>query len=217
MSNIRILIADDHAIMREGVRALLEIHEDMDVIGEAGDGREAVAQVSELTPDIILLDISMPFMDGLEATRRIRKANPNTSVLILTQHEDKEYVLSAVKAGAAGCISKKAVSSELVSAIRAIYRGGSFLYPPVAKLLIEDYLQRTDGETDPYERLTDREREVLQLVAEGRTNQEIADLLVLSMKTVLGHRAKIMEKLDIHSRTDLIKYAIRRGLISIDG
>ncbi len=217
MSNIRILIADDHAIMREGIRALLEIHEDMDVIGEAGDGREAVAQVSELTPDIILLDISMPFMDGLEATRRIRKANPNTSVLILTQHEDKEYVLSAVKAGAAGCISKKAVSSELVSAIRAIYRGGSFLYPPVAKLLIEDYLQRTDGETDPYERLTDREREVLQLVAEGRTNQEIADLLVLSMKTVLGHRAKIMEKLDIHSRTDLIKYAIRRGLISIDG
>ena len=203
--------------MREGIRALLEIHEDMDVIGEAGDGREAVAQVSELTPDIILLDISMPFMDGLEATRRIRKANPNTSVLILTQHEDKEYVLSAVKAGAAGCISKKAVSSELVSAIRAIYRGGSFLYPPVAKLLIEDYLQRTDGETDPYERLTDREREVLQLVAEGRTNQEIADLLVLSMKTVLGHRAKIMEKLDIHSRTDLIKYAIRRGLISIDG
>jgi DNA-binding NarL/FixJ family response regulator len=203
--------------MREGVRALLEIHEDMEVIGEAGDGREAVAQVSELTPDIILLDISMPFMDGLEATRRIRKANPNTNVLILTQHEDKEYVLSAVKAGAAGCISKKAVSSELVSAIRAIYRGGSFLYPPVAKLLIEDYLQRTDGETDPYERLTDREREVLQLVAEGRTNQEIADLLVLSMKTVLGHRAKIMEKLDIHSRTDLIKYAIRRGLISVDG
>ncbi len=217
MSNIRILIADDHAIMREGVRALLEIHEDMEVIGEAGDGREAVAQVSELTPDVILLDISMPFMDGLEATRRIRKANPNTNVLILTQHEDKEYVLSAVKAGAAGCISKKAVSSELVSAIRAIYRGGSFLYPSVAKLLIEDYLQRTDGETDPYERLTDREREVLQLVAEGRTNQEIADLLVLSMKTVLGHRAKIMEKLDIHSRTDLIKYAIRRGLISIDG
>ena len=217
MSNIRILIADDHAIMREGVRALLEIHEDMEVIGEASDGREAIAQVSELTPDIILLDISMPFMDGLEATRRIRKANPNTNVLILTQHEDKEYVLSAVKAGAAGCISKKAVSSELVSAIRAIYRGGSFLYPPVAKLLIEDYLQRTDGETDPYERLTDREREVLQLVAEGRTNQEIADLLVLSMKTVLGHRAKIMEKLDIHSRTDLIKYAIRRGLISVDG
>jgi DNA-binding NarL/FixJ family response regulator len=203
--------------MREGVRSLLEIHEDMDVIGEAGDGREAVAQVSELAPDIVLLDISMPFMDGLEATRRIRKANPNTSVLVLTQHEDKEYVLSAVKAGAAGCISKKAVSSELISAIRAIHRGGSFLYPPVAKLLIEDYLQRTDGETDPYERLTDREREVLQLVAEGRTNQEIADLLILSMKTVLGHRAKIMEKLDIHSRTDLVKYAIRRGLISIDG
>lgn len=216
MDHIRILIADDHAIMREGVRSLLEIHEDMEVIGEAGDGREAVAQVSELAPDIILLDISMPFMDGLEATRRIRKANPNTNVLVLTQHEAKEYVLSAVKAGAAGCISKKAVSSELVSAIRAIHRGGSFLHPSVARLLIEDYLQRTDGEIDPYERLTDREREVLQLVAEGRTNQEIADLLILSMKTVLGHRANIMEKLDIHSRTDLIKYAIRRGLISVD-
>jgi len=217
VSNIRILIADDHAIMREGVRSLLASHEDMEVIGEAGDGREAVAQVSELAPDVILLDISMPYMDGLEATRRIRKANPHTNVLILTQHEDKEYVLSAVRAGAAGCISKKAVSSELVSAIRAVYRGGSFLYPSVAKLLIEDYLQRTDGETDPYERLTDREREVLQLVAEGRTNQEIAALLVLSMKTVLGHRAKIMEKLDIHSRTELVKYAIRRGLISVDG
>ena len=203
--------------MREGVRALLSLHDDMEVVAEAGDGREAVAKVSELQPDVVLLDISMPLMDGLEATRRIRKANPDTNVLILTQHEDKEYVLSAVKAGAAGCITKKAVSSELVSAIRAVYRGGSFLYPSVAKILIEDYLQRTDGETDPYDRLTDREREVLQLVAEGRTNQEIADLLVLSMKTVLGHRAKIMEKLDIHSRTDLVKYAIRKGLISIDG
>ena len=217
MSVIAILTADDHPIMREGVRALLSLHDDMEVVAEAGDGREAVAKVSELQPDVVLLDISMPLMDGLEATRRIRKANPDTNVLILTQHEDKEYVLSAVKAGAAGCITKKAVSSELVSAIRAVYRGGAFLYPSVAKILIEDYLQRTDGEPDPYARLTDREREVLQLVAEGRTNQEIADLLVLSMKTVLGHRAKIMEKLDIHSRTDLVKYAIRKGLISIDG
>jgi DNA-binding NarL/FixJ family response regulator len=217
MDNIRVIIVDDHAIMREGIAALLAIHDDIEIVGEAADGREALAVVSELSPDVVLLDISMPLMDGLEATRRIRKARPDTNVLILTQHEDKEYVLSAVKAGAAGCISKKAVSSELVSAIRAVYRGGSFLYPSVAKLLIEDYLQRTDGETDPYERLTDREREVLQLVAEGRTNQEIANLLVLSMKTVLGHRAKIMEKLDIHSRTDLVKYAIRKGLITIDG
>jgi DNA-binding NarL/FixJ family response regulator len=211
-----VLIADDHAIMREGIRSLLSLYDDIEVVGEAGDGREAVTKVEELSPDIILMDIAMPFMDGLEATRRIRKGNHDTKVIILTQHEDKEYVLSSVKAGAAGCISKKAVSSELVSAIRAVYRGGSFLHPSVAKLLIEDYLQRTNGETDPYDSLTDREREILQLVAEGRTNQEIADLLVISVKTVLGHRAKVMQKLDIHSRTDLVKYAIRKGLIVVD-
>ena len=216
MSIIRVLLADDHAIMREGIRSLLSLYDDIEVVDEAGDGREAVAKVEELSPDIILMDIAMPFMDGLEATRRIRKGNHDTKVIILTQHEDKEYVLSSVKAGAAGCISKKAVSSELVSAIRAVYRGGSFLHPSVAKLLIEDYLQRTNGETDPYDSLTDREREILQLVAEGRTNQEIADLLVISVKTVLGHRAKVMQKLDIHSRTDLVKYAIRKGLIVVD-
>ena len=162
------------------------------------------------------MDIAMPLMDGLEATRRIRKESPNTKVLVLTQYDGKEYVLSSVKAGADGCISKKAVASELVSAIDAVYRGEAFLYPSVARVLIDDYLVHTAGESDPYDRLTDREREVLKLVSEGRTNQEIADLLCISVKTVLGYRTKIMGKLDIHNRTELVKYAIRKGLITVD-
>jgi DNA-binding NarL/FixJ family response regulator len=217
MSKTRVLIADDHAIMREGIRALLALREDIEVVGEAADGRETVAKVRELAPDVVLMDIAMPLMDGLEATRRICKESPKTRVLVLTQHDEKEYVLSSVRAGAAGCISKKAVASELISAINAVNQGNAFLYPSVAKMLIDDYLQLATGEADPYERLTDREREVLKLVAEGHTNQEIADLLALSVKTVLGHRTRIMEKLDIHNRTELVKYAIRKGLITVDG
>lgn len=217
MAQIRVLIADDHAIMREGIRALLALHENIEVVGEAADGRETIEKVRELAPDVVLMDIAMPLMDGLEATRRIHKESPNTKVLVLTQYNDKEYVLSSVKAGATGCISKKAVALELVSAINAVQRGDSFLYPSIAKVLIDDYLQLTAGKADPYERLTDREREVLKLVAEGRTNREIADLLALSVKTVLGHRTRIMEKLDIHNRTELVKYAIRKGLITVDG
>lgn len=217
MAKIRVLIADDHAIMREGIRALLALHDEIEVVGEAEDGRETIEKAHELAPDVVVMDIAMPVMDGLEACRRIHRDRPGTRVLVLTQHVDKEYVLSSVKAGAAGCISKKAVASELVSGIEAVYRGDSFLYPSVARVLIDDYLLRTAGETNPYERLTDREREVLKLVAEGRTNQEIAHLLVLSVKTVLGHRTRLMEKLDIHNRTELIKYAIRKGLTTVDG
>lgn len=216
MSKIRVLIADDHAIMREGIRALLALHDDIEVAGEASDGRDTIAKVAELTPDVVLMDIAMPLMDGLEATRRIRKQSPSTKILILTQHDDKQHVLSSVKAGAVGCISKKAVAAELISAIGAVYRGDSFLYPSIARMLIDDYLLQTAGETDPHERLTDREREVLKLVAEGHTNRQIADLLVLSVKTILGHRTRIMGKLDIHNRTELVKYAIRKGLINID-
>lgn len=214
MSKIRVLIVDDHAILREGIRSLLASHDDIEVVGEASDGREAADKARQLNPDVILMDVAMPLMDGLEATRRIRKDNPRIKVLILTQYDNKEYVLSSIKAGASGCVPKRVVASELVSAIRAVHSGDSFLYPSAAKFLIEDYLQRV--EEDPYDRLTEREREILKLVAEGRTNREIADMLSISVKTVLGHRTSLMEKLDIHNRTELIKYAIRKGLISVD-
>ena len=214
MNKVKVLIVDDHAIMRDGIRALLTVNDDIEVIGEASEGREAIKKLEQLKPDVIVMDIAMPGMDGMEATRQMVKANARVKVLILTQHDNKEYILQAIKAGAAGFVPKRALGSELVSAIRAVSRGDSVLYPSVASALIEDYRQRS--ELDPYDRLTAREREILKLIAEGHTSQEIADMLVISLKTVLGHRTKIMEKLDIHNRTELIKYAMRKGLISID-
>jgi DNA-binding NarL/FixJ family response regulator len=214
VNRIKVLIVDDHAIMRDGIRALLSVNDDIEVVGEASEGKEAIKKVEQLKPDVIVMDIAMPGMDGMEATRQMVKGNSRVKVLILTQHDNKEYILSAIKAGAAGFVPKRAMGSELVSAIRAVSRGDSVLYPSVASALIEDYRQRS--ELDPYDRLTAREREILKLIAEGHTSQEIADMLVISLKTVLGHRTKIMEKLDIHNRTELIKYAMRKGLISID-
>src|SRR4030042_946051 len=195
MSKIRVLIVDDHSILREGIRALLALQDDIEIVGEAADGREAVDKARQLEPDVILMDVAMPLMDGLEATRRIRKENPKAKILILTQYDNKEYVLSSIKSGASGCVPKRAVASELVSAIRAVHRGDSFLYPSVTKFLVEDYLQRV--EEDPFDQLTAREREILKLVAEGRTNREIAGLLSVRGKTVLGHRTNLMEKLGI--------------------
>jgi two-component system response regulator NreC len=215
VDKIRILMVDDHAIMREGIRALLGIHDDIEVVGEASEGREAVEKAQELMPDMVIMDIAMPGMDGLEATRRIRKKTPKIKVLILTQHDNKEYILSVIKAGASGYVPKRALGSELVSAIRAVRQGDSFLYPSAAAALIEDYLQQA-GEEDPYDRLTAREREILKLIAEGHTSREIADMLFVSQKTVLGHRVKIMDKLNLHNRTELIKYAVRKGLVSLD-
>ncbi len=215
MGRIRILVVDDHAIMRDGIRALLALHDDIEIVGEASEGREAVEKAQELTPDVIVMDIAMPSMDGLEATRRITKKDPRVKVLVLTQHDNKEYILSAVKAGSAGYVPKRALGSELVSAIRAVHKGDSFLYPSAATALIEDYRQQVERE-EPYDRLTAREREVLKLLAEGHTSRETADILVISLKTVLGHRTKIMGKLDIHNRTELIKYALRKGLVSLD-
>jgi len=214
MSKIKVLIVDDHALLREGIRSLLASHDDIEIVGEATNGSEALEKVREVAPDVILMDIAMPIMDGLEATRRIRKQNPNVRIIILTQYDRKDYVLSSIKSGASGFIPKNVIISELVSAIRTAHSGDAFLHPSVAKMVIEDYLRQV--EPSPYDRLTDREREVLKLVAEGLTNQEIANLLSVSVKTVLGHRTSLMEKLGIHNRTELIKYAIRKGLIAID-
>ena len=215
MEKIRLLVADDHAIMRDGIRALVGLHEDIEIVGEAATGQEAIAKAQELMPDVIIMDIAMPGLDGLEATRRILKANPKAKVLVLSQYDDKEYIISAIKAGSTGYVPKRALGSELVSAIRAVYHGGSFLYPSAATALIQDYrLQALEG--DSYDQLTPREREILKLIAEGHTSREIAEMLFISLKTVMGHRAKIMEKLGLHNRTELIKYAMRKGVLSLD-
>ena len=215
MDKIKILVVDDHAMMRDGIRALVSLYDDIEIVGEASEGKEAIEKVQELAPDVVLMDIAMPGMDGLEATRRIRKKNPAVKVIIITQHDNREYILSCIKAGAAGFVPKRALGSELLAAIRAVSKGDSFLYPSAASALIKDYLQQAKGE-DPYDHLTDREREILKLIAEGRTSREIAEVLFISLKTVQGHRTKIMEKLDIHKQSELIKYALRKGLVTID-
>lgn len=215
MSKIRVLLVDDHTMFRQGIRALLEGYDEIEIVGEAIEGNEAIEKVRQLAPHVVLMDIAMPVMNGLEATRRIHKENPNIQVLALTQYEDSEYILSMLRAGAKGYISKTATAPELVSAICTVRKGESFLYPTAATTLVEEYLTHAGGQKDEYERLSDREREILQLVAEGRTNREIADRLFISVKTILRHRTNIMEKLGFSNRTELIKYAISKGLIEM--
>jgi DNA-binding NarL/FixJ family response regulator len=214
MDKIKVLIVDDHAIMRDGVRALLNLCEDIEITGEAANGDEVLNRCHDIAPDVVLMDIAMPGMDGLEATRQIKRKNKNVKVLVLTQHSNREYILSAVKAGADGYVPKGALSSELVSAIHAVHKGESFLHPSVAAALIDEY--RHQESEDPFDNLTARERQVLKLLSDGKTCREIAGMLFISLKTVTGHRTKIMEKLDIHNRTELIKYAVRKGLTSIE-
>jgi two-component system response regulator NreC len=214
---IRVVLADDHRMMREGIRALLERQKDIEVVGEAADGREAVRLATQLSPDLVVMDVSMPLLNGIEATRQIRRDCPKVSILILTVHESEEYVAQLLAAGADGYIIKRAAGDELISAIRAVNQGEAFLYPSVARVVIEDYVRRLkEGEgLGVQDVLTDREREVLQLIAEGYTNREIADLLHVSIKTVQNHRSKIMNKLDLHDRGELIKYAIQQGIIHL--
>lgn len=209
---IRVLLADDHAILREGIKSLLAEHDEIQIVGEAEDGAEAVRKTKELEPDIVLMDIGMPRMNGIEATRQIVSENPGVRVLILTMHEDEEYIFPIFQAGAAGYVLKRTAMSELVSAIRAVFQGHTILHPVVARRVIEDPKNTVDN----YDGLTDREIEVLTLIAEGYTNQRIADRLFISVKTVQAHRANIMDKLDLHDRVDLTKYAIRKGLISLE-
>ncbi len=217
MSKIRVLICDDHTILREGIRLLLDSQPDMEVVAEAVDGRDAVEKAAACKPDVILMDIAMPLLNGLEATKQIRRMKPDARVLVLTMYESDEYVAQMLEAGAAGYVLKKVAGSELVYAIRAISQGEAFLYPSITKRLVEDYLRRVESgqERDTFDGLTDREREVLQLIAEGHTNKEIATLLNLSVRTVQNHRAHIMEKLGMHDRGELIKYAIQKGIIEL--
>ena len=231
---IQVLLADDHNILRHGLKLLLELQPGIQVIGEARTGTEAVAMALTLKPDVVVMDISMPEMDGLEASRRIREQAPSIQVLILTMHESEEYFLQSLRAGAAGYVVKKAAPGELHMAIHAIAHGGVFLYPGLAKSLVRRYVEQFSTAQAPQDReqpeqveqsptiaqelqrLTPREMEVLKLVAEGHTNQEIADLLVLSIKTVQAHRANVMEKLELHDITQLVRFAIRHKLIPVD-
>jgi two-component system response regulator NreC len=217
MLKMKVLIVDDHTLVRDGIRALLALIADIKVVGEAANGREALEKVKKLDPDVVLMDLAMPIMSGLEATRRIRKRFPRTKVLALTQYEDREYIVPTIEAGARGFVSKTAAFSELASAIQAVYQGGSFLSPMAAAAVVEECQQKVaiEGEKDSYQHLTDREREMLKLVAEGYTAKEIADMLVISLRTVETHKTNLMKKLNIRNKADLIRFAIRRGIITV--
>jgi len=217
MDKTRVLLAEDHTIVRKGLRSLLDKETGIKVVEEAEDGREAILKAEELYPDVVVMDIAMPGLNGLEATRQIKKRFPDIKIIILTMHANEEYILQSLKAGASGYLIKKAAPVELISAINAVHKGNSFLSPSISRMVIDEYIRRSkeisEGE-EGFERLTVREREVLQLIAEGRKTREIAELLYISIKTVETHRAHIMNKLDIHSTAELTRYAIRKGIIS---
>jgi DNA-binding NarL/FixJ family response regulator len=215
--NARILIADDHAIVRDGVRALLAAASDLEVVAEASTGTEAIELATTLEPDVVLMDIAMPELGGLEATIEIRKRVPRTKVVVLSQYGDPEYVRRFLKAGISGYVLKKAAGAELVAAIRAVLRGGLVLDPDIARDAVrEPGTPTVDGVPDAYESLTDREKQVLKLVAEGHSNKEVAGLLNISVKTAMSHREHVMTKLQVHNRTELIRFALRAGVIRAD-
>lgn len=218
MKNIRVLLAEDHTIVRKGLRSLLDAEAGMEVIGEAANGREAVDKVQQLLPDVVVMDIAMPHLNGLEATRQIKKRFPEVKVVILTVHTNEEYIRQILRAGASGYLVKQAAPRELIAAIHAAQRGDSYLSPSVSRKVVAQYVQRAGAvaEQDSYEKLTNREREVLQLIAEGNSTRQIADLLHISVKTVETHRAHLMDKLDIHTVAGLTQYAIRKGVIGLD-
>lgn len=213
---IRIILADDHAVMRHGLRLVLEKQLDFEVVGEAGDGREAVALAEVLTPAVAVLDITMPNLNGIEAANQIRTKCPDVAIVVLSMHADESFVLRALKAGARGYVLKESAEGDLINAIRLVSEGKSFFSPIVSRMLVQDYVrQMRDREVeDSYELLTLRERELLQLIAEGKSNKDVANMLNLSVYTVETHRSNILSKLSLHSIPELILYAVRKGVIS---
>src|ERR1700736_4471336 len=216
MRKIRILLADDHQLMRSGLRLLIEQQPDLTVVGEAGDGREVVSLAKSLKPDVVVMDIGMPNLNGIEATHQIIQSHPEIAVVILSMHADESYVLRALKAGAKGYLLKDSAEADLIRAVRAVAGGKSFFSPVVSKVLLDDYMRKLkrSGAEDAYDLLTPREREILQLVAEGKSNKEVANLLNLSVYTVETHRSNIMQKLNLRGIPELILYAVRKGLIA---
>ncbi len=215
---VRILLVDDHPILRAGLRTLLDAQTDMRVVGEAGDGAEAIARAQELKPDVIIMDIAMPKMDGLEAMRRIRDLGLPCKMLALTMHAEAEYLFKVLEDGGSGYVLKQGVDSDLFEAIRTVMAGNVFLYPSATRLLLSRYLEgNSEEERDEYDKLSEREREVLKLTAEGYSSQEIADQLILSPKTVETYRSRLMQKLNLHHRSELVRFALRRGLLKANG
>lgn len=215
MKPIRVLLADDHTVVRKGLRLLLEMQADFSVIADAADGREAVALAQKLTPDVVVMDVAMPILNGIEAARQITAKLPQTAVVFLSMHADEGYVLKALKAGARAYLLKDSAEYDLINAIRAVSEGKAFFSPAISKMLVEDYMRqmRERAVEDSYELLTTREREVLQLLAEGQSNKEVATRLGLSTYTVETHRSNILQKLNLHSSAELILYAVRKGVI----
>ena len=212
---IRVVLVDHHTILRAGLRMLLNAQSDIEVVGEASDGKQGIAQALHHQPHVVLMDITMPEMSGIEATRQIKKVLPDVRVLILTMHENEAYLFQGLRAGASGYMLKEAADTELISAIRIVQSGRFYLSPLAQSIMVGDYLQRVRSgeEKDTYKDLTEREREILKLVAEGFTNNQIAEKLIISPKTVDTHRTHVMDKLNLHSRAELVKYAMRRGLL----
>lgn len=215
MDELRVLLGDDHTVLRQGLKRILEDRRDWRVVAEAGNGREAVSKAIELTPDIAVLDVGMPLLNGIEATRQIVRRAPSVRVLILSMHSDQAYVTQAVQAGARGYLLKESAGSELIAAIAAIAGGKSYFSPPVAQVVFDDYVRSLTarGITDRYDALSEREREVLQLVAEGRSSKEIAELLSISPATVETHRTHVLQKLGLRNTAEVVRFAARRGIV----
>jgi DNA-binding NarL/FixJ family response regulator len=216
MAKLRLFLGDDHTLVRQGLRKILEERQDWEVVGEADDGRSAVRKVAALHPDVAVLDIGMPLLNGIDATRQIVRKSPGVKVLILSMHSDEAYVTRALNAGATGYLLKDSAGKDLIRAIASVAEGQSFFSPAVSRMMLDDYVRRAAGNdaADRYDTLSNREREIFQLVAEGRSNKEVAELLSISAATVETHRARVLQKLNVHNTAELVLYAVRRGVIS---